>query len=56
MEQAFTALSENGQLCSYVRELEVRVWPLASPMTLDGLQEKALSFFRKAINLRKLVR
>lgn len=53
--QAFSALAKSPELCSYVKELEVRVYPLASQHRLDELQEEALEIFKHASNLRTLV-
>lgn len=54
--RAFSALAANPELCSYVKELEVRVYPLASQHRLDALQEEALEIFKHASNLETLVR
>lgn len=53
--KAFSALSKSPELCSYVKELEVRVYPLASQTRLDNLQEEALEVFKYACNLKTLV-
>lgn len=54
--RAFSALSKKPELCSYVKELEVRVYPLASQTRLDDLQEEALQIFKHADNLKTLVK
>lgn len=55
IEKAFSALSRSPELCSYVRELEVRVYPLSSLSKLEQLQDEVLSTFRHTKNLRSLV-
>ena len=55
IEKAFSALSQSPELCSYVRELEVRVYPLASLSKLEHLDDEVLTTFRHTTNLRSLV-
>lgn len=55
IEKAFSALSQSPELCSFVRELEVRVYPLASLSKLEQLEDEVLETFRHATNLRSLV-
>lgn len=54
MAQAFRALSNSPELCSFVKELEVRVFPLADTGRMDEMHKQVLQTLRHTSNLQSL--
>lgn len=55
LAQAFTALSTKPELCLLVKELEVRVFELATMERLEALQDETLVTLEHTRNLKSLV-
>lgn len=55
IEKAFHVLSEHPELCSHVRELEVRVYPLSALSKLEALSHEVLNTLKHLKNLKSLV-
>lgn len=55
LAQAFTALAAHPELCLLVKELEVRVFELATLERLEALQDETLATLLHARNLKSLV-
>lgn len=54
--QAFHALSRSPELCGFVKDLEVRVYPMTPQTRLESLRHEVLETLKHTRNLKRLVR